>query len=41
MKSLGIPPERIVLTPYVVGNDWWLTQTAKVNREEIRAHREN
>jgi glycosyltransferase involved in cell wall biosynthesis len=37
MLSLGIPEERISFTPYPVDNDWWLEQSAKVNREEIRA----
>jgi len=36
MLSLGIPEKRITLTPYVVDNDWWLTQSAQVNRESIR-----
>ena len=37
MLSLGVPPERISFTPYPVDNDWWLKQSAKVNREEVRA----
>jgi len=37
MLSLGIPGERITLTPYVVDNDWWLAQSAKVDRDAIRA----
>ncbi len=36
MRSLGIPAERITMTPYSVDNDWWITQAAKVDREEER-----
>ncbi len=36
MRSLGIPENRLVLTPYVVDNAWWLDQAQKVNRGEIR-----
>ncbi len=37
MLSLGIPEERITLTPYVVDNDWWVAQSTRVDRESIRA----
>jgi glycosyltransferase involved in cell wall biosynthesis len=37
MLSLGIPAERISFTPYPVDNNWWLEQSAKVNRQEVRA----
>jgi len=37
MLSLGIPEKRITLTPYVVDNNWWLAQSARVDRESIRA----
>ena len=37
MRSLGIPSERIVLTPYSVDNDWWIAESAKVNRSAVRA----
>jgi glycosyltransferase involved in cell wall biosynthesis len=37
MLSLGVPAERISFTPYSVDNDWWLSQSGKVNRAEIRA----
>ncbi len=37
MRSLGIPAERIVLTPYVVHNEWWLRQAGSVNRTATRA----
>jgi len=36
MQSLGIPPERVVLTPYVVANDWWLEHAARVDRATVR-----
>jgi len=36
MKSLAIPDNRIVLTPYCVDNDWWRKQSAEVNRKAIR-----
>jgi glycosyltransferase involved in cell wall biosynthesis len=35
--SLGIPSERITLTPYSVDNDWWFEQSAKVDRAATRA----
>jgi len=34
--SLGIPRDRVTLTPYVVDNDWWTTQSAAVDREAVR-----
>ena len=37
MLSLGIPEQRISLIPFVVDNDWWLAQAARVNREAVRA----
>jgi len=36
MKSLGIAPERVVLTLDVVDNDWWLQQAAGVDVARIR-----
>lgn len=36
MRSLGIPEARIVLTPYVVDNDWWTEQAARVDRAAVR-----
>jgi glycosyltransferase involved in cell wall biosynthesis len=36
MRSLGIPDKRLVLTPYVVDNDWWISQAEKVDRSEVR-----
>jgi glycosyltransferase involved in cell wall biosynthesis len=36
MRSLGIPPGRLVLTPYAVNNAWWLAQAERVDRKEVR-----
>jgi len=36
MLSLGLPAERITLTPYSVDNDWWMAQAQKVDREAVR-----
>jgi len=36
MISLGLPEERVTLTPYSVDNDWWMQQSAKVDREAVR-----
>jgi glycosyltransferase involved in cell wall biosynthesis len=36
LRSLGIPEDRIVLTPYTVENNWWLAEADKVDRREIR-----
>jgi glycosyltransferase involved in cell wall biosynthesis len=37
MLSLGISPDRITLTPYAVDNDWWSAQSARVDRDAVRA----
>jgi glycosyltransferase involved in cell wall biosynthesis len=37
MLSLGIPAERISTTPYCVDNDWWKSQSQKVDRNTVRA----
>jgi glycosyltransferase involved in cell wall biosynthesis len=34
--SLGIPDDRITLTPYTVNNDWWRGQAATVDRQRVR-----
>jgi len=34
--SLGLPAERVTLTPYSVDNDWWMRQSAAVNRQAVR-----
>lgn len=36
MRSLGIPDDRLVLTPFVVDNDWWIRQAETVDRNEVR-----
>jgi len=35
--SLGISSDRVTRTPYVVDNDWWLAQSAAVDRAAVRA----
>jgi glycosyltransferase involved in cell wall biosynthesis len=37
IKGLGIPAERITLTPYSVDNAWWKAESEKVNRDAVRA----
>ena len=37
MRSLGLPEDRVTLTPFVVDNDWWLAQSADVDRAVVRA----
>jgi glycosyltransferase involved in cell wall biosynthesis len=37
MRGLGIHEDRIALTPYCVDNDWWIEQSAKVDRRAVRA----
>ena len=36
MLALGLSPERVTLTPYSVDNDWWMRQSASVDREAVR-----
>ncbi len=36
MLSLGLPTERVTLTPYSVDNDWWMKQSALVDRSAVR-----
>jgi glycosyltransferase involved in cell wall biosynthesis len=36
-KSIGFPSERTVLSPFVVDNDWWLRESAKADRNAVRA----
>jgi glycosyltransferase involved in cell wall biosynthesis len=38
MLSLGLPADRITLTPYSVDNDWWIQQSAQVDRPAVRAN---
>ena len=37
MLSLGLPNDRVTLTPYSVDNDWWIQKSAEVNRASVRA----
>ena len=37
MLSLGLPSEQVTLTPYSVDNDWWITQSSRVDRSAARA----
>jgi glycosyltransferase involved in cell wall biosynthesis len=37
LRGLGLPEERITLTPYAVDNAWWKAESAKLDREEQRA----
>jgi glycosyltransferase involved in cell wall biosynthesis len=37
MRSLGIPDDRVTLIPYVVDNDWWLAESARVDRAAVRS----
>ena len=37
MRQLGIPDERISLTPFVVDNDWWVEQAGRADRRATRA----
>lgn len=37
MRSLGIPEERIALTPYVVNNDWWSEKATQASSFEVRS----
>jgi glycosyltransferase involved in cell wall biosynthesis len=37
MLSLGLPRDRVTLTPYTVDNDWWTEQCKNVDRSAVRA----
>jgi len=37
MLSLGLPTERITLTPHSVDNDWWIARAHSVDRNDIRS----
>ena len=37
MRELGIPEDKISLTPFVVDNDWWIEQTRRSDRSITRA----
>jgi glycosyltransferase involved in cell wall biosynthesis len=36
MISLGIPHDRVTLTPYSVDNDWWFAKSTEVDRTYVR-----
>jgi glycosyltransferase involved in cell wall biosynthesis len=36
MRSLGLPANRLAMTPYVVDNDWWMERAATVQRSAVR-----
>lgn len=36
INSLGIPLDRVALTPFVVNNDWWRSRAATVDRAAVR-----
>jgi len=36
IRELGIPGERIALTPFVVDNDWWKARVSEVDRRPVR-----
>ncbi len=36
IAELGIPKERIFITPFVADNDWWLAKAAEVDRAKVR-----
>jgi len=37
MRSLGLPDDRVTLTPYVVDNGWWTAESERVDRAAVRA----
>jgi glycosyltransferase involved in cell wall biosynthesis len=37
MRSLGVPKDRIALTPYCVDNAWWIEKSKQADRREVRA----
>ena len=37
MLSLRVPSDRVTVTPYSVDNDWWMEQSAKVDRQAVRS----
>lgn len=36
LLGMGLPPERVVVTPYVVDNDWWRDAAAAADRGLVR-----
>jgi glycosyltransferase involved in cell wall biosynthesis len=37
MLSLGLPADRVTLTPYSVDNDWWLQKSGEIDRAAVRS----
>jgi glycosyltransferase involved in cell wall biosynthesis len=37
MLSIGLPNDRVTLTPYSVDNDWWSSHSASVDRDAVRS----
>jgi glycosyltransferase involved in cell wall biosynthesis len=37
IRSLGIPEDRITLTPYCVDNPWWVEKSKQADRSGVRA----
>jgi glycosyltransferase involved in cell wall biosynthesis len=37
MFALGLPNERVTVTPYTVDNDWWERESEKVDRSMVRS----
>jgi glycosyltransferase involved in cell wall biosynthesis len=37
MLSLGLPSERVTVTPYSIDNDWWIQRASRVDRAATRA----
>ena len=37
MVSLGVPGDRITLTPYTVDNGWWMERSEAIDRKTVRA----
>jgi glycosyltransferase involved in cell wall biosynthesis len=36
IRSLGIPEDRIVVTPFCVDNEWWIAESSRANRDAVR-----
>ncbi|NEO28805.1 MAG: glycosyltransferase family 4 protein, partial [Kamptonema sp. SIO4C4] len=36
VEGLGIPEQRVVITPFVADNEWWLQEAAMVNPVQVR-----
>lgn len=36
LLGMGLEPDRVIVTPYVVDNDWWRRSAASADRDEVR-----